>query len=139
MFFSFNNFSGVLPLAYKDLMQSLEVTISHNHITGSVPLTDFDEIQLMSLDLSHNLLTGLPLSNLESISSLRYLDVSNNNLSGLIKQRNKRSSLEFVSYGTILVNCSLSFFLSLLIHSIHLANNKLTGVLPSLFDEKLGK
>jgi Leucine-rich repeat (LRR) protein len=102
-FFSYNKFSGVLPFILTDLIQSLEVSISHNRITGSIKSNGFDDHgkRLMYLDLSNNLRTSLPLSNLESISTLTYLDVSNNRLSGLIKATNKRSSLEFVSYGTI--------------------------------------
>lgn len=110
-----NKFSGGVPSCITELQHLQKLDMEENMFTGEIPNSVYTWKELTELNLSHNQFIGEIPPQLGDLPVLKYLDLSANSLSGKIPEE--------------LTKLKLGQF--------NFSNNKLTGKVPSGFDNEL--
>ncbi|XP_038904561.1 LRR receptor-like serine/threonine-protein kinase HSL2 [Benincasa hispida] len=110
-----NKFSGGVPSCITELQHLQKLDMQENMFIGEIPKSVNTWTELTELNLSHNHFTGEIPPQLGDLPVLKYLDLSANSLSGEIPEE--------------LTKLKLGQF--------NFSDNKLTGAVPSGFDNEL--
>lgn len=150
---AFNRLSGSIPAELAVLPSLVTLRLAHNRLTGSLPpsfaaSTYLDHLDvkrncldsplpilppsLTYLNLAHNRLTG-GLANLAALRSLSFLDLSQNQLSGFVPMSLFSTPLTFLSLHRNLLSGSLSPLQLVVIPTVDLGFNQLSGPISPFF------
>ena len=141
LFIYSNQLSGTIPNSLSNLMQLQDIRLDTNKLTGTIPnslLGNLARLQYVSLDT--NRLTGT-IPHIVS-ESLQELLLSDNQLHGRVPSLSHVSSLRVVLMQNNRLSGTLDHVFSpatqLIVETIVIANNQLTGTLPQeIFQLKL--
>ncbi|KAI2513129.1 hypothetical protein MHU86_1167 [Fragilaria crotonensis] len=142
LWLDYNKFTGQIPAVSAVMASRLEITMSHNNLAGTIPIVSMmrrylqdaggsNPFRVQKIDLSYNRLSGTIDTVTGYLPTLRYADFSGNNFVGQFPGDYGWTGIEFLGIANNNFNGTISTWWPQSLSHLDVANNSLTGSIPS--------